>query len=137
MTVPWHHIDSKYQGTLNVHGNYWSRGCGNALAVLLGNAGYSYAARIRILDFFARCIAPRLGIAIEPGAERWKSFMTDDHNPIELSWDWYTGSEPPKIRFSVEPVGQEASTAKDPRNELVAGEFLKTILKDLPLTNMQ
>lgn len=135
--VAWYCLDSKHQGTLNVHGNYWWRSCGYALAILLGNAGYSYAAQIRTLDFFPRCIAPKLGIANEPGVERWKSFMTDDHNPIELSWDWYTGSEPPRIRFSVEPVGNAAGTAKDPRNELVAGEFLEELLKDLPATNMQ
>lgn len=135
--VAWYCLDSEHQGTHNVHGNYWWRICGYALAVLLGNADYSYAAQIRILDFFARCIAPKLGIANEPGVERWKSFMTDDHNPIELSWDWYTGSEPPKIRFSVEPVGEAAGTAKDPRNELVAGEFLKDLLRELPTMSMQ
>ncbi|KAI9695669.1 MAG: hypothetical protein M1836_006121 [Candelina mexicana] len=135
--VAWHQIDSERQRTLNEHGNYWWKSSGQALAILLDNAGYSYAARLRILDFFARCIAPRLGIANEPGAERWKSFMTDDHNPIELSWDWHTGSQPPQIRFSIEPVGEEAGTAKDPRNELVAGEFVGVVLKDLPATNLQ
>ena len=135
--VAWHRIDSKRQGILNVHGNYWWKSSGCALAILLGNADYSYAARIRILDFFHRCIVPRLGIANEPGVERWKSFMTDDHNPIELSWDWHTGDKPPTIRFSVEPVGEEAGTAKDPRNKLVAGEFTKAVLEDLPATDMR
>ena len=135
--VAWHRINSKRQQTLDVHGNYWWKTSGYALAILLGNAGYSYATRIRILDFFACCIAPRLGVVNEAGVKRWNSFMTDDHNPIELSWDWDTGYEPPKIRFSVEPVGGLAGTAKDPRNELVAGEFIKAVLKDLPATNMQ
>lgn len=135
--VAWYCLNSKHQGTLNIHGNYWWRSCGYALAILLGRAGYSFAAQIRFLDFFARCIAPKLGIANEPGVERWASFMTDDHNPIELSWDWYTGSEPPKIRFSVEPVGEAAGTADDPRNDLIAGEFLKDLLRELPATSMQ
>ena len=38
----------------------------------------------------------------------------------------------PRIRFSVEPVGDEAETAKDPRNELVAGKFCKALLKEFP-----
>ncbi|CAF9904909.1 hypothetical protein IMSHALPRED_000210 [Imshaugia aleurites] len=135
--VAWHRIDSKRQGTLNVHANYWWKSSGYAMAILLGNAGYSYAARIRILDFFSRCIAPNLGTANEPEVERWKSFMTDDHNPIELSWDWHTGYEPPTIRFSIEPVGEEAGTVKDPHNRLVADEFLKAVLQDLPATNLQ
>ena len=134
MTVAWHRIDSKH---LNTHGAYWWKSSGYALAILLGNAGYSYPARVRILGFFARCIAPRLGIANEPGVERWKSFMTDDNNPIELSWDWHTGSEPPKIRFSVEPVSERAGTPQDLRNELIAMEFLKAMLTALPATDMQ
>ena len=134
MTVAWHRVDSKH---LNTHGAYWWKNSGYALAILLGNAGYSYPARVRILEFFARCIAPRLGIANEPGVERWKSFMTDDHNPIEFSWDWHKGSEPPKIRFSVEPVSEGAGTPQDPRNELIAMEFLKAMLTALPATDMQ
>ena len=134
MMVAWHRIDSKH---LNVHGAYWWKSSGYGLAILLGSAGYSYAARVRILEFFARCIAPRLGIANEPGVERWKSFMTDDHNPIEFSWDWHTGSEPPKIRFSVEPVSERAGTPLDPRNELITMEFLRAMLTDLPATHMQ
>ena len=134
LTVAWHRIDSKH---LNINGAYWWKSSGFALAILLGNAGYSYTARVRILEFFARCIAPRLGIANEPGVERWKSFMTDDHNPIELSWDWFTGSEPPRIRFSVEPVSESAGTSQDPRNERIAREFLTTMLTNLPATDMQ
>ena len=134
MTIAWHRIDSKH---LNTHGAYWWKNSGYALAILLGNAGYPYPAQVRILEFFARCIAPRLGIANEPGVERWKSFMTDDHNPVELSWDWHTGSEPPKIRFSVEPVSERAGTQQDPRNEYIAEEFLKAMLKALPATDMQ
>lgn len=136
-TGPWHRIDSKHQGTLTVNGDYWWKTSGCTLSILLGNAGYSYGAQLHILDFFARCIAPSLGIADKPGAERWKSFMTDEHNPIELSWDWHTGSEPPKIRLSVEPVSEEAGTAKDPHNHLIARSFLAAVLKDLPTTNLQ
>lgn len=134
LTIAWHRINSKH---LNKHGAHWWKSSGYALAILLGNAGFSYPARVRILEFFVRCIAPRLGIANEPGVERWKSFMTDDHNPIEFSWDWHTGSEPPKIRFSVEPVSERAGTPQDPRNELVSMEFLKAMLTALPAIDMQ
>ena len=46
------------------------------------------------------------------------------------------GHEAPKVRFSAEPVSEEAGTAKDPRNELVAGKFCKAVLKDLPAINL-
>ncbi len=50
----------------------------------------THAAQIRILDFFAFFIAPKLGVSHEPGVEHWKSFMTNDHNLIEFRWDWNT-----------------------------------------------
>lgn len=136
-SIAWYRINSEYQDILNRHGQYWWQRSGFALAVLLAKAGYSHAAQLRILDFFALFIAPRLGVSNEPGVERWKSFMTDDHNPIELSWDWNTGHKPPRIRFSIEPVGEQAGTVYDQYNEHAAGEFLGALLKDFPATNMQ
>ncbi|POR32373.1 Dimethylallyl tryptophan synthase [Tolypocladium paradoxum] len=135
-SMAWHRINSDCHETLGTHGNYWWQRSGYALAILLGKAGYSYAAQTRILDFFARSIAPRLGVANEPGVERWKSFMTDNHNPIELSWDWHTGHKPPTVRFSIEPVGKEAGTLRDPYNEHAPREFLEAALRDLPAANM-
>ncbi|PVH92174.1 aromatic prenyltransferase [Periconia macrospinosa] len=135
--IAWCRINSECQDILNRHGKYWWQRSGFALAVLLAKAGYSHTAQLRILDFFALFIAPRLGISNMPGVERWKSFMTDDYNPIELSWDWNTGHKPPTIRFSIEPVGEQAGTTYDPYNEHAAGEFLGVLLKAFPATNTQ
>ncbi|RYP73833.1 hypothetical protein DL771_003411 [Monosporascus sp. 5C6A] len=133
----WEEVTAASDAVFNSHELHWWKTSGRALAVLLHNAGYSYAAQIRILTFFVEVIAPNLGVADEPGANRWKSFMTDDNNPIELSWDWHTGHQRPTIRFSVEPVGLDAGSALDPRNERAPAEFKESVLSALPDTDMR
>lgn len=136
----WEQVTSEIQRQLNRHEQYWWQGSGYALAVLLRNAGYDDAAQIRILEFFARRITGSLGVANEPGApqqQRWKSFMTDDNTPIELSWDWHTGVERPTVRFSIEPVGLDAGGPSDPRNERAAAEFKRAVPQALPATDMR
>lgn len=132
----WEQVTSEIQHRINRHEQHWWQRSGYALAVLLRNAGYSDVAQIKILEFFARRIANNLGVTNEPGAQRWKSFMTDDNNPIELSWDWHTGVERPTVRFSIEPVSLDAGGPSDPRNERAAPEFKKSVLQALPDTDM-
>ncbi|KAI1386228.1 aromatic prenyltransferase [Hypoxylon trugodes] len=129
-------VTSAIQNRIDRHERYWWEKSGHALAVLLQNAGYTHAAQVNILQFFAREIASNLGTANEPGARRWKSFMTDDNNPIELSWDWHTGVEKPTIRFSIEPIGLDAGSPYDLCNEYAAEDFKHLILKALPDTDM-
>lgn len=132
----WQQVTSEIQSQINRHERYWWQRSGYALAILLQNAGYTQAAQIKILRFFARRIANSLGVASEPGAQRWKSFMTDDNNPIELSWDWHTGVERPTARFSIEPIGLDAGTSGDPRNEQAAAAFKHSVLQALPDADM-
>ncbi|KAL7627402.1 hypothetical protein AAE478_001595 [Parahypoxylon ruwenzoriense] len=132
----WQQITSKIQQRLNRHEKYWWQISGYALAVLLQAAGYTHAAQVKILEFFAGRIVSSLGIANQPGAQRWKSFMTDDNNPIELSWDWHIGADRPSVRFSIEPIGPDAGTPEDPRNERAAAEFKQSIVQTLPETDM-
>ncbi|KAI2466800.1 tryptophan dimethylallyltransferase-domain-containing protein [Annulohypoxylon bovei var. microspora] len=132
----WNRVTFEFQHKFNRHERYWWERSGYALAVLLQNAGYTYASQIKILDFFARKVVDSLGITHERGAERWKSFMTDDNNPIELSWDWHMGIERPTVRFSIEPTGLGAGTPDDPRNERAAAGFKQSILQALPDIDM-
>ncbi|KAI1379369.1 tryptophan dimethylallyltransferase-domain-containing protein [Hypoxylon crocopeplum] len=132
----WEQVSSEIRYLIDHHERYWWRTCGYALAILLRNAGYTRIAQVRILNFFARRIMNNLGVANEPGSQRWKSFMTDDNNPIELSWDWHTGVERPTVRFSIEPIGLDAGTPDDLRNEQAALEFKQSVLRALPGTDM-
>lgn len=114
---------------------YWWTSSGFALAILLEKAGYASDAQYRLLEFI-RAIVPSLGAGPLPGRQpRWKSFMTDDHTPIELSWDWRTGGKSPKIRFSIEPVGVHAGTSVDPYNQHAAAKLRDTMRQRLPHTN--
>ncbi|KAI0161725.1 tryptophan dimethylallyltransferase-domain-containing protein [Hypoxylon sp. FL1284] len=125
----WEHVNAEFYHQLDRHAQHWWQRSGHALAVLLREAGYNDAAQAAILDFFARHIADNLGSST---ARHWKSFMTDDHNPIELSWDWHTGSERPTVRFSIEPLGPDAGGPEGPRNECAAATFKRAMRAALP-----
>ncbi|KAI9039002.1 aromatic prenyltransferase [Aspergillus affinis] len=127
---------SELQGSLDSHGKYWWRTSGLLISALLEAAEYSALAQHRILTFFGRTIAPYLGPTYTPGAPQWQSFMTDDHHPIELSWDWHTGHQPPTVRFSIEPVGIHAGTPADPENQKADISFRTAMTAALPDTHM-
>lgn len=141
-------INTEYQdrpeSQLDADAQYWWSSSGLALAILLEQAGYSseaQAAQHRLLDFIRAVVPASLGAGHLPGGrQRWKSFMTDDHTPIELSWDWRassSGGASPKIRFSIEPVGVHAGTQADPLNQYAASRLRGTMARLLPHANMK
>jgi DMATS type aromatic prenyltransferase len=130
-------VTDEVLGYLDSHGQYWWQTSGHLLAALLHDANYPPTSQHHILTFFGRTIAPYMGQAYNPLSPQWRSFMTDDHHPIELSWDWHTGRKPPTVRFSIEPVGLQAGTSLDPDNSHADTVFRKALLKALPETNME
>ncbi|KAL4949640.1 aromatic prenyltransferase [Aspergillus filifer] len=131
--------DSAYQKvTADVHeivdSNvvYWWQTSGYLLATLLHDAGYPPTSQEHILNFFGRTIAPYLGSTYNIHSPQWRSFMTDDHHPIELSWDWHTGQKAPTVRFSIEPVGVHAGTPLDPSNTRADTFFRHALTEALP-----
>ncbi|KAL4879758.1 tryptophan dimethylallyltransferase-domain-containing protein [Aspergillus karnatakaensis] len=120
---------------LDSNGQYWWQTSGNLLAALLTDAGYTIPSQQQILTFFANTIVPHLGPTYTPSSPQWPSFMTDDHHPIELSWDWHTGHKAPTVRFSIEPVGIHAGTPADPNNEQADPSFRQALLNALPQTD--
>ncbi|TRX98038.1 hypothetical protein FHL15_001248 [Xylaria flabelliformis] len=130
----WQQVDSETQAE-NEHQSLWYRHVGKALGVLLYNAGYSPEAQRRCLDFFKKVVAPNLGVFQEASEDpklSWKSFMTDDGTPLELSWDWGTNDSKPTIRYSIEPIGLRAGTKLDPRNLLAGPVFQDDLNRNLP-----
>lgn len=136
MLGAWSQVNSEKAMFFLDHERYWWNSSGFALAILLKEAGYSYEAQYQALKFFVETIASSLGVPHNLGLPIWKSFMTDDNNPIEMSWDWNTGDKPLKIRFSIEPVGINAGTCNDPDNQNAASDFQKTLLQRLPKINV-
>ncbi|KAL4966092.1 aromatic prenyltransferase [Aspergillus stella-maris] len=126
------------QGSLNTDSNYWWQTTGCLLAALLHDAGYSANSQEHNLHFFGRAVAPYLGPAwnARVPSPPWRSYMTDDHHPIELSWDWHTGHLPPTVRFSFEPVGVRAGTPLDPNNAHADALFRRALDRTLPAVRM-
>ena len=139
VTAVWHRVDAEFPQLHGGHERHWWKKSGFLLAVLLYQAGYSSHAQYRILKFFAAVIVPSLGDTVEPtsGANPWKSFMTDDGNPIELSWDWHTGAQSPTIRFSIEPFRALAATTMEPQNRAAAFQFHQALLQSLSRVNVE
>ncbi|KAI6087247.1 aromatic prenyltransferase [Hypoxylon rubiginosum] len=120
------------------HVNHWHRTAGRVLDIFMQRAFYSQISHDHIMSFFAGTIVPFLGPSDTPDFKRWKSFMTDDHTPIELSWDWrgLTDNDKPIIRFSVEPVGLAAGTSADPVNTSGPESFKHMLIQVFPKMDM-
>ncbi|RDW93019.1 uncharacterized protein DSM5745_00341 [Aspergillus mulundensis] len=132
-------VSTKLNESFDPHATYWWQTSGRFLAGLLEDAGYTTSAQEKILTFFSRTITPFMGPARISAREppQWRSFMTDDHYPIELSWDFPTGRSAPRIRFSIEPLSVSAGTSMDPYNTDARSAFLEALLRALPNTDLE
>ena len=106
-------ILTTFSKPLNEDDCFWWEIVGRILATMMQQAAYPTQAQYEGLDFFYHHIVPALGPRPCPkgGPPGWRSFMTDDHTPIELSWSWATGEQKPIVRFSIEPIEKGARTA--------------------------
>lgn len=120
------------QGAVDPHQQYWYVTVGHALAAFLVGAGYSHEDQVNMLHHFARMVTPYLGVSPISGLPCWKSFMTDNHTPIELSWDFHTGVEQPTIRYSIEPISLDAGTPADPNNDRGPAAFKQSLTRTFP-----
>ncbi|KAF5695249.1 tryptophan dimethylallyltransferase 1 [Fusarium denticulatum] len=118
-----HHTKNKARTAVDIHQQYWNQTVGSTLRRFLASSGYDSKSQSRILDQFSNLVAPSLGSSLVRGEPIWKSFMTDNSCPVELSWDFHTGNSQPTIRYSIEPIGLEAGTAADLHNDEAAPEF--------------
>ncbi|KAL8642188.1 MAG: hypothetical protein Q9228_001091 [Teloschistes exilis] len=111
------------------HVQLWWQATGTILANFLHGAGYDETAQLRHALFYLYFIAPELGSFHGPTRKgpQWRSFMTDDHTPIELSWEWKSRGELSEVRYSIEPIGLGSGTATDPHNEYAAPRLLNRL----------
>jgi DMATS type aromatic prenyltransferase len=109
--------------------DWWWEVVGGHLEALLSAADYSSLDQLKALSFFYRWVTPRLGPKpISPEAI-WKSFMTDDHSPVEYSWKWGFGDSAPEIRYSIEPIGNYAGAALDLLNKKATSDLLAQLCR--------
>ena len=106
---------------------YWWRTTGIPFAILLEKSGYSMDAQCQHLLFYYCCVVPELGAGpdSEGMPKNWRSFMTDNFSPIELSWEWGCQGNSPTVRFSIEPIGPQAGTSADPLNQNATSRLVR------------
>ena len=121
--------------------HFWWQTTGSALATLLEKSDSTLDHSIRSLVFYHSFVCPYLGQApmtSSDGSTRpsWRSFMTDDFTPVELSWSWGVGHAPPAVRYSFEPIGPLAGTEVDPLNAHSATDFMNELKAFDPSLNL-
>ena len=120
---------------------FWWHATGPLLATMLKEAGYSCKGQFEGMLFHYHVILSALGprptYEGKPGG--WKSFMTDDFSPMELSWSWDGGvpNSKPRIRYSVEAIGIGAGSADDPFNQAATLESIKQLYAVSPSSDWQ
>lgn len=131
--IVWQRIDQLFFSERS-DAQMWWKTTGYVLAVLLHQARYTTESQYRNLIFFAILVTRELGPSPNRvlSESRWKSFMTDDHMPIELSWEWGQGNDQPSIRYSIEPVGPNAGTSLDPFNRHAGAQLARRLGNSLP-----
>lgn len=115
---------SRWSPPRTADGDWWWQAMGSHLETLLSGADYSLADQSEALLFLYHWVAPRMGPRPTGPEAEWKSFMTDDYSPVEYSWKWGAGGSAPEVRYSIEPIGRLAGTARDPLNQQATCDFL-------------
>nr|POF16689.1 4-o-dimethylallyl-l-tyrosine synthase [Quercus suber] len=114
--------------------DFWQGKIGTPLAILLRKAGYSLEMQYAHMQFFLDCTVPALGPSCSPPGNMlpWQSFMTDDHTPVELSWEWGHTGEDPSIRYALEPIGFSAGGYLDRLNLQASQNLIKELHHTVP-----
>jgi DMATS type aromatic prenyltransferase len=126
----------------------WPCAIAEYLKKMLQCARYAETSVVAQQDFFSTFVAPMLGPSIDERSQEasWKSFMTDSHTPIELSWSWSASAKLPQVRYSVDPIPRFCSKENNVCNMEATRAFfrksassisgLKTDLYDFMLSEL-
>lgn len=111
---------------------FWNHSVGMPLAILLKAAKYSRVSQEKHIEFFTRICTPSLGKMPSHSGQlsSWKSFMTDNHCPVELSWDWGWNNANPAVRYSIEPIGSKAGQGGDTLNKKASETLINQLRQD-------
>ncbi|KUI71475.1 4-O-dimethylallyl-L-tyrosine synthase [Cytospora mali] len=112
--------------------DWWWKTTGKQLVTILADGGYNLNQQYEALLFHHQAVVSRLGpkpISIQP---QWRSFMTDDYSPIEYSWKWGMGSDPPDVRYGIEAIGSKAGTMLDPLNQIATRDLVHQLSLSMP-----
>ncbi|KAG5983567.1 hypothetical protein E4U55_007809 [Claviceps digitariae] len=126
-------LDKEYHRIL------WDDSVGTMLSCMMRLAEYSEECQTLHRRFFEQHVARSLGPypTMNLRQSAWKSFMTDDHTPLEMSWSWTGNTAMPVVRYAVEPIGWLAGTASDPLNSKATIVCLGDTLPLAPRLDLQ
>lgn len=107
---------------------------------MLYQANYHLDSIGHILLFYRSVIVPSMGsrpVFAGGPPQAWKSYVRDDHSPIEYSWNWDGGAgKTPKVRCTTEPIGADSGSSTDPYNQSMPKTLLRNLCKDSPNIDM-
>ena len=118
-------------GFTNKHESLWWSALAPTLEKMFVLSGYTTTQKYQHLAFFHRHVLPYLGLY--PTAEEgftWKSLMTYDLTPIELSLNFQGGKR--TVRMNHVPITSSTGTPKDPFNQHAAIELAHNLGNLLP-----
>ncbi|KAF4341196.1 tryptophan dimethylallyltransferase [Fusarium beomiforme] len=127
----WKALD-KWLPVLSGDQDWWWKTLGEQLITLLTQADYELDKQYEALLLLYRWVVPDMGPSPRSSVAPWKSFMTDDHSPIEYSWKWNTGSKKPEVRYAVEPISPFAGSSQDPFNQVPTRRFVHNLANVIP-----
>jgi len=119
---------------LDEDSKFWWRTTASYLGTALDAAGYSPDDQYESLLFYYRYILPYLGDrpTVHGRVKNFKSFITDDYSPFELSWSWGGPNTSPTVRFLIEAIGAESGTASDPYNQKRTIDLVRNLAASKP-----
>ncbi|KAK3167957.1 hypothetical protein OEA41_004403 [Lepraria neglecta] len=117
---------------------FWWQMTGPLLGLLLSEASYDLHSQYQALLSCNRFVVTALGRRpASNGTHRiWKSYMTDDHSPIEFSWNWRDSTKPPRIRCTIEAIPSEIDSI-DPSNQEECVKLIRQLRVTLPNNDWQ
>ncbi|CVL05120.1 related to tryptophan dimethylallyltransferase [Fusarium mangiferae] len=129
--LTWKTLD-KWLPPLSIDSDWWWKTLGRQLNTLLTEAAYDLNEQYEALLLLYRWVAPGMGPRPRSSMAPSKSFMTDDHSPIEYSWKWNSGSKKPDIRYAIELVSALAGSKQDPFNQIPTRNLVYNLAKIIP-----
>ncbi|KAL5589202.1 hypothetical protein FOBRF1_015730 [Fusarium oxysporum] len=129
--LAWKTLDKWLPPLLN-DSDWWWKTLGPQLNTLLTEADYDLNEQYEALLLLYRWVVPEMGPRPRSSIAPWKSFMTDDHSPIEYSWKWNSGSKKPDIRYAIELVSPLAGSKQDPFNQVPTRNLVYNLAKIIP-----
>lgn len=124
---PWDTVNAVIKFRNSDHQFWWDT-TGRLFAKLIEGAGYTAAEQYRELFFYALWVAPELGPSPDENGQvrRWRSTGTPDSTPIDFSWEWGLDGAG-VVRYSFEPIGEDAGTALDPLNQYATENWVSRL----------